>query len=210
MALAAAAATATAVAADADDSSSAFDVAVQPFARAADGASLAIPERLLADYMEIVVLTLIAVIGAPLNAMTLYRLVKSLRNAKKLAKTRVRLAATTAAATTTTMAAALTLGRLQNDSTRSCYIALQIHVTLVDLIVILVYCPSHIGWLVTYVWMGGEQLCIIVQASGCGGGDEPRQMASLGFWFLVSLGVLLSSNELRRRGHRHRQAAYRL
>ncbi|KAI6241844.1 Gonadotropin-releasing hormone receptor [Aphelenchoides fujianensis] len=73
-------------------SSSGFDPDVQaasePFELSQDGSSLAIPERLLADYLEMLLLAAMIIIGAPLNAMTLMRLLNSLRKSKGSGKTK--------------------------------------------------------------------------------------------------------------------------
>ncbi|KAI6241886.1 Gonadotropin-releasing hormone receptor [Aphelenchoides fujianensis] len=80
------------------------------------------------------------IIGAPLNAMTLMRLLNSLRKSKGSGKTK-------------------------QETTRVSFIWLKIHLTVIDLIVICVYCPMHILWLYWYTWKGGELLCMAVQYS---------------------------------------------
>ncbi|KAI6206225.1 Gonadotropin-releasing hormone receptor [Aphelenchoides besseyi] len=116
------------------------DSAAEPFELSQDGSSLAIPERLLSDYLEMLLLAAMIIVGAPLNAMTLMRLVNSLRKSKGSGKTK-------------------------QEATRVSFIWLKIHLTVIDLIVILLYCPAHIGWLISYTWKGGEFLCVAVQYS---------------------------------------------
>lgn len=54
---------------------------------------------------------------------------------------------------------------LQQDETRIGFLMLQIHLTIVDLIFIILYCPSKLIWLICYVWPFGAFLCKAVQYS---------------------------------------------
>ncbi|KAI1709332.1 7 transmembrane receptor (rhodopsin family) domain-containing protein [Ditylenchus destructor] len=57
------------------------------------------------------------------------------------------------------------LGLLLQEVTRTSFLWLKIHLTVIDLIVIACYCPSHIAWLISYTWKGGEFLCKAMQYS---------------------------------------------
>lgn len=54
---------------------------------------------------------------------------------------------------------------LQQEVTRTNFLWLKLHLTVVDLLVILCYCPSHIAWLIGYTWSAGEFLCKAMQYS---------------------------------------------
>ncbi|CAD5234924.1 unnamed protein product [Bursaphelenchus xylophilus] len=111
--------------------------AEQPFEMGQDG-DLVVPERLISDWIEMALLGMMITIGAPLNAMTLFRLERQLRKQKSSARTK-------------------------QEAARTSFTWLKIHLTVIDLIVILIYCPSHIGWLISYTWNGGEFMCKAVQ-----------------------------------------------
>lgn len=109
----------------------------EPFAVDAQG-ELMEPERLASDWIELALLTLMVVVGLPLNVIALIRLLKSWRRNRNSARTR-------------------------QEATRTSFLWLKIHLTVIDLIVILVYCPSHVGWLLTYSWEGGHFMCLFIQ-----------------------------------------------
>jgi hypothetical protein len=67
---------------------SSVDVIEEPFELGQDG-DLMVPERLLADWVEMLLLTAMIVIGAPLNILTLIRLLNALRRGKVSIKTNV-------------------------------------------------------------------------------------------------------------------------
>lgn len=97
---------------------------------------------------------------------------------------------------------------LQQDVTRTSFLWLKIHLTVIDLIVIVCYCPTHIAWLITYTWDAGELLCKAMQcswfvrASLCHFRESSRWRYFQGF--------LLSSDVVRRSEHRRRSLAHRL
>lgn len=60
----------------------------EPFNLGQDG-DLVIPERLFSDWLEMIMLAVILLLGVPLNVMTLSRLLNSLRKGKSSDKTKV-------------------------------------------------------------------------------------------------------------------------
>ncbi|KAI6190727.1 Gonadotropin-releasing hormone receptor [Aphelenchoides bicaudatus] len=109
----------------------------QPFELSQDG-EIMVPERLLSDWVVMILLSIIILVGVPLNILTLIRLMNSLNKGKGSVK-------------------------IKQEATRTAFIWMKIHLTIVDLIVILLYCPAHAGWLFTYTWLGGEFLCAAIQ-----------------------------------------------
>lgn len=71
-------------------SSAAIDVVEEPFEMGQDG-DLMIPEKLLSDYVEMLLLAMMILVGAPLNLLTLVRLINSLKKSKSSMKTKVSL-----------------------------------------------------------------------------------------------------------------------
>jgi hypothetical protein len=67
--------------------SNALDVAGDPFELGQDGDLMA-PEKLPSDWLEMLLLAVMILIGAPLNTMALIRLVNSLRRSKMSLKTK--------------------------------------------------------------------------------------------------------------------------
>lgn len=53
----------------------------------------------------------------------------------------------------------------QQEVTRTNFLWLKLHLTVVDLLVIACYCPSHIAWLIGYTWSAGTFLCKAMQYS---------------------------------------------
>jgi hypothetical protein len=53
----------------------------------------------------------------------------------------------------------------QQEVTRTNFLWLKLHLTIVDLLVILCYCPSHMAWLIGYTFEAGELLCKLMQYS---------------------------------------------
>ncbi|VDK48451.1 unnamed protein product [Anisakis simplex] len=111
----------------------------EAFQRTDDG-DLKAPTLIATDYLEIAVLAVVLCIGVPLNAVVLYKLLKQYSIGK-------------------------TLNRVKQDDTRIGFLMLKIHLTIVDLIFIILYCPSKLVWLVCYVWPFGAFLCKAVQYS---------------------------------------------
>uniref|UniRef100_A0A915A7G5 G-protein coupled receptors family 1 profile domain-containing protein n=1 Tax=Parascaris univalens TaxID=6257 RepID=A0A915A7G5_PARUN len=111
----------------------------EAFQRSDDG-DLKAPTLIATDYLEIAVLAVVLCIGVPLNAVVLRKL--------------LRLYST-----------GVTLSRAKQDETRIGFLMLQIHLTIVDLIFIILYCPSKLIWLICYVWPFGAFLCKAVQYS---------------------------------------------
>lgn len=68
--------------------SSNIEIADEPFELSQDG-ELVIPEHLLSDWVEMLLLAAIILIGVPLNTLTLIRLLKSLHRSKGSVKTKV-------------------------------------------------------------------------------------------------------------------------
>lgn len=42
---------------------------------------------------------------------------------------------------------------------KTAYLLLKLHLTLANLFILFVLCPSKFGWLLTYSWQGGETMC---------------------------------------------------
>lgn len=40
---------------------------------------------------------------------------------------------------------------------------LKVHLTIANLVIIVGYCPSKIGWLISYSWLGGDFFCRAIQ-----------------------------------------------
>nr|CAD2197125.1 unnamed protein product [Meloidogyne enterolobii] len=107
---------------------------------------IARPEMLAADWVELLLLGLLLIFGLPLNAVALSKQLggtnSSFLNPRKCSSRISR-----------------------QEVTRTNFLWLKLHLTVVDLLVILCYCPSHIAWLVGYTWSAGEFLCKAMQYS---------------------------------------------
>uniref|UniRef100_A0A7E4VZ50 G_PROTEIN_RECEP_F1_2 domain-containing protein n=2 Tax=Panagrellus redivivus TaxID=6233 RepID=A0A7E4VZ50_PANRE len=110
-----------------------------PYMLDKDG-QLTVPSITPTDYIEMVVLVFLLLFGLPLNGLVLKRLIGEWNNGKNSA-------------------------RQKSEGARSTFLWLKIQLTLVDLILILCYCPSKLIWLISYQWYYGECLCKIVQYS---------------------------------------------
>uniref|UniRef100_A0A914XUT9 G-protein coupled receptors family 1 profile domain-containing protein n=1 Tax=Panagrolaimus superbus TaxID=310955 RepID=A0A914XUT9_9BILA len=104
-----------------------------------ENGNLAIPSITTTDYIEMVVLVFLLIFGIPLNAFVLKRLLNAWNDGKGSARTK--------------------------QEGRSTFLWLKIQLTLVDLILILCYCPSKLIWLISYQWYYGDLLCKLVQYS---------------------------------------------
>uniref|UniRef100_A0A915DCF4 G-protein coupled receptors family 1 profile domain-containing protein n=1 Tax=Ditylenchus dipsaci TaxID=166011 RepID=A0A915DCF4_9BILA len=112
------------------------DLPRDPFELDGEG-DLVKPEMLVSDWIEMALLSLLLLLGLPLNAIVLTRLLKQGRGNHNT----------------------------KQEVTRTSFLWLKIHLTVIDLIVIACYCPSHIAWLISYTWRGGEFLCRAMQYS---------------------------------------------
>uniref|UniRef100_A0A914EBN8 G-protein coupled receptors family 1 profile domain-containing protein n=1 Tax=Acrobeloides nanus TaxID=290746 RepID=A0A914EBN8_9BILA len=95
---------------------------------------------LTTDWVEIGAIIILLLLSLPLNGIALIRLLKIWRDGRNAVRTK-------------------------QEITRTGFLWLKIHLTIIDLIVILCYCPSKLGWLISYVWKGGDFLCKGVQYS---------------------------------------------
>ncbi|VDM26611.1 unnamed protein product [Toxocara canis] len=109
----------------------------QAFQRTDDG-DLKAPTLIATDYLEIAVLAVVLCIGVPLNAVVLRKLLRQYSAGKALSRTK-------------------------QDETRIGFLMLKIHLTIVDLIFIMLYCPGKLIWLICYVWPFGVFLCKATQ-----------------------------------------------
>ncbi|KAI1730890.1 7 transmembrane receptor (rhodopsin family) domain-containing protein [Ditylenchus destructor] len=116
------------------------DQPVDPFELDGSG-ELVKPEMLISDWIEMALLGLLLVLGLPLNAIALTRLLHAWHQGRGSARS------------------------TKQEVTRTSFLWLKIHLTVIDLIVIACYCPSHIAWLISYTWKGGEFLCKAMQYS---------------------------------------------
>jgi len=97
-----------------------------------------VPQFLTVDYVEVVLLILLLLIGLPLNLMALIRLLKAYRLGQAAS-------------------------RIKQEETKLAFLLLKIHLTIVDLLLIVIYCPSKLAWLISYEWLGGNFLCKALQ-----------------------------------------------
>uniref|UniRef100_A0AC34QA81 G-protein coupled receptors family 1 profile domain-containing protein n=1 Tax=Panagrolaimus sp. JU765 TaxID=591449 RepID=A0AC34QA81_9BILA len=91
-------------------------------------------EKTLSDIVEIYILVVFFVIGAPLNLISFYKLLRSLRQCRTGSLT----------------------GRISIN-------LLRLHLNMADLMTIFIYTTSQIGWLTTRQWLGGDLLCRIIK-----------------------------------------------
>jgi len=110
-----------------------------PYALDENG-NLAVPSIMITDYIEMIVLVFLLLFGLPLNGFVLKRLIQAWNDGTNL-------------------------NRQKQEGARSTFLWLKIQLTLVDLILILCYCPSKLIWLISYQWYYGEILCKVVQYS---------------------------------------------
>ncbi|KAL3103207.1 hypothetical protein niasHS_002393 [Heterodera schachtii] len=105
---------------------------------------IARPEMLLTDWVELVLLAVLLLLGLPLNIVALAKQLggrSSLFNPRKTSRVS------------------------RQEVTRTNFLWLKLHLTVVDLLVIACYCPSHIAWLIGYTWSAGTFLCKAMQYS---------------------------------------------
>lgn len=89
------------------------------------------PTYEVSDYIEIGFLAAIAMVGCPLNLLALMRMLKSYSRETTL----------------------------RHFDLKTAYLLLKIHLSIANLIVLLTFCPGKIGWLMTYRWISGDELC---------------------------------------------------
>uniref|UniRef100_A0A183CIC7 G_PROTEIN_RECEP_F1_2 domain-containing protein n=1 Tax=Globodera pallida TaxID=36090 RepID=A0A183CIC7_GLOPA len=107
---------------------------------------IARPEMLLTDWIELVLLAVLLLLGLPLNIVALSKQLSgrtspSLFNPRKTSRIS------------------------RQEVTRTNFHWLKLHLTIMDLLVIACYCPSHIAWLIGYTWSAGPILCKAMQYS---------------------------------------------
>uniref|UniRef100_A0A914WMW7 G-protein coupled receptors family 1 profile domain-containing protein n=1 Tax=Plectus sambesii TaxID=2011161 RepID=A0A914WMW7_9BILA len=102
-----------------------------PFANSSDG-SFQAPSHLPSDYVELVILSIVLIVGTPLNVTALSKLLPAYLS-------------------------------VQQVDLKCGFNLLKIHLTVANLVIIVGYCPSKIGWLISYKWLGGDFFCRAIQ-----------------------------------------------
>ncbi|KAE9548174.1 hypothetical protein FO519_008614 [Halicephalobus sp. NKZ332] len=97
-------------------------------------------QKTLSDIVEIYILALCFVIGAPLNLISFYKLFKTFRRSRT--------------GTYSSRLSGASGGQIN---------LLRLHLNMADLMTIFIYTTSQIGWLTTRQWLGGDFLCKLIK-----------------------------------------------
>lgn len=111
------------------------------------------------DYAEIGLLTLLFLIGAPLNLVSLVRSLNASYGHNMIRRT----SSNTRSALMTHIILDATPSGPSKPFQASRQTTLRLHLTIANLITVWVYGLSEIFWLITYSWKGGDMLCRVIQ-----------------------------------------------
>ncbi len=93
------------------------------------------PEALIADYIEIGYLCAVFCLGVPINLFVFYRQFLAYRALRRCGTTDVKTA----------------------------FLLQKLNLNIANLMMVVFYCPTMIGWLVTYRWVAGDVMCRITR-----------------------------------------------
>ncbi len=93
------------------------------------------PEHLLTDYVEIGYIAIITLIGTPLNIIVFYQQLVEYSS----------------------------LVRANKFDLNTAFVLEKLHLNFANLMILLLYCPAQMGWLINYRWVAGDFVCKSIQ-----------------------------------------------